>query len=190
MVKGGRIVEQGSHKELMARPDGAYTALAKLQLAAPPAAAAAADAGAEEEPKKETSSLPAGTALSPQPSLEKQVSMCMTIVLLFLLWHGLKGALLGVSRQHVSVHGVYVSAGVCHCSAAAEREEGGESVGHCNGRCPAGAQGTSACAGSSRGRGIQGALEFSPRKQCSCPLAMLKPCSQQRAFLWSPCHVE
>lgn len=83
MVKGGRIVEQGTHKELMAKPDGAYAALAKLQLAATPTPAAATDPGAEEVLEKESQLISelsaADSALSLQPSIEKQVSSCAYI---------------------------------------------------------------------------------------------------------------
>ncbi|CAL8467005.1 g6541 [Coccomyxa elongata] len=73
VVKGGRIVEQGTHKQLMAHPDGAYAALAKMQMGAPqsnPLAEKGAKIGTEEE--KPTGTL--DTALSAQHSLEKQVS--------------------------------------------------------------------------------------------------------------------
>lgn len=35
MVKGGSIVEQGNHAELMEDPDGSYAALYKLQQTSP-----------------------------------------------------------------------------------------------------------------------------------------------------------
>ena len=34
MLKGGNIVEQGNHNELLSRPDGAYATLLKLQMTA------------------------------------------------------------------------------------------------------------------------------------------------------------
>lgn len=72
VVKGGRIVEQGTHKQLMAHPDGAYAALAKMQMGTPQSnPLAEKDGKIDTEEEKPTGTL--DTALSAQHSLEKQV---------------------------------------------------------------------------------------------------------------------
>ena len=78
VVKGGRIVEQGTHKQLMAHTDGAYAALAKMQMGAPQSnSLAEKDVDIDTEEGKPTGTL--DTALSAQHSLEKQVGSQPTV---------------------------------------------------------------------------------------------------------------
>lgn len=66
-------MEQGTHKQLMARPDGAYAALAKMQMGAPPVP----NQDLEKETEKETAAIPTDNPISPQQSLEKQVGFLL-----------------------------------------------------------------------------------------------------------------
>ena len=73
-MKSGRIVEQGTHKQLMALPEGAYAALAKMQMGTPPSSPLTKQ-DLEAETDKETAAGTPETPISPQQSLEKQVSI-------------------------------------------------------------------------------------------------------------------
>jgi ribosomal protein S3 len=71
VVKGGSIVEQGSHQQLMANKNGVYEALAKLQqLTAPPHIP---DIEIAEADKTKLDAVDTASSLSTQSSLEKQV---------------------------------------------------------------------------------------------------------------------
>lgn len=82
MVKGGSIVEEGSHTELIAIPEGSYAALWKLQQAAPDSTKEKPSFeelhGARElQAEKSAIADAAAGGLIPQPSLEKQVRCSM-----------------------------------------------------------------------------------------------------------------
>lgn len=75
VVKGGRIVEQGTHKQLMALPDGAYSALAKMQMGGPEASKPARQGTFDDDDTEKQAAAVATleATISPQQSLEKQV---------------------------------------------------------------------------------------------------------------------
>ncbi len=123
-------MEQGTHKQLMALPEGGYAALAKMQMGTPPSSPLTKQ-DLEAETDKETAAGTPDTPISPQQSLEKQVSIHSKRQQSAKVQNG--NFLVQTGKNCCAEVTLCMCTDICERSAPPGGEEGCESVHHCRG---------------------------------------------------------